>query len=165
MSRLFYRLVNPVVAAVLRSPCHGLQSGNTLLLEYRGRRSGRFFRTPVSYCEIDGAVHCFAGTSHRWWHNLADGDPVIVVLRGRRQRMIPVVSRDDPERIASRLRDFLIAVPRDAPHAGVRLDAHGEPHPGDLLEAARDHVHVRLTGAAGAGASAGDGRSSPQPSR
>jgi hypothetical protein len=144
VSRLLYRLVNPLVSGILRSPLHGLLSSNTLLLEYRGRRSGRLFRTPVSYCEIDGDLHCFAGSGHRWWRNLADGEPIAVVLRGRRLTMAPLVNRDDRELTAARLRDFLIAVPRDAPHAGVRLDEHGHPHPGDIRHAAAHHVHVRL---------------------
>jgi hypothetical protein len=144
VSRLFYRIVNPLVSGVLRSPFHGVLSGNTLLLEYRGRRSGRFFRTPVSYCEVGGALHCFAGTSHRWWRNLAGGEPVTVVLRGRRLIMTPTVNVDDRQRIAARLRDFLLAVPRDAPHSGVRLDERGQPDAADLIEAADRHVHVCL---------------------
>lgn len=145
MSRLFYRIVNPLVSTLLRSPFHGTLSGNTLLLEYRGRRSGRFFRTPVSYCELDGVLHCFAGTSHRWWRNLAAGEPVDVVLRGRRVTMMPAVNADDREVIVARLRDFLRAVPRDAPHSGVRLLDDGEPDAGDLETAADRHVHVLLT--------------------
>ena len=159
MSRLFFRIVNPLVSAVLRSPFHRVLSGNTLLLEYRGRRSGRFFRTPVSYCELDGALHCFAGTGHRWWRNLAAGQPVTVVLRGRRLAATATVNTDDHARIADRLGEFLRAVPRDAPHSGVRLDERGEPHAGDLLEAAPGHVHVLLT------PSGTDAGPVPQPSR
>lgn len=161
MSRLLYRVLNPVVSGLLRSPAHGLLSGNTLLLEYRGRRSGRFFRTPVSYCERDGVLHCFAGRNHLWWRNLAAGEPVDVVLRGRRQTMTPTVNLDDRDMIAARLRDFLLAVPRDAPHSGVRLGAGGEPDAGDLAAAAGRHVHVEL-----AVAMSGRGAGEPaQPSR
>lgn len=41
-------LVNPAVRAVLRSRGHRLLSGNLLLLDYTGRRTGHRFILPVA---------------------------------------------------------------------------------------------------------------------
>lgn len=144
MSRLLYRLINPVVAGVLRSPLHPLLSGNTLLLHYRGRRSGRAYHTPVSYHEHDGEINCFAGREHHWWRNLQQAESVSLRLRGHWLDAVPRVTADAPELLIPRLRDFLRAVPRDAAHSGVRLDRSGEPLAADLAAAAPALVHVAL---------------------
>ena len=44
-----YKVANPVVKALLRSPLHRIASGNVALLHFRGRKSGREFVTPLSY--------------------------------------------------------------------------------------------------------------------
>ena len=55
------RLANPVVRGVLDSPAHRLLSGRLLVLEYRGRRSGRTFRIPLRYAETrDGSLVAIA---------------------------------------------------------------------------------------------------------
>ena len=59
MSKALYSLINPVVKVILRSPLHGLMSRNTILLEFKGRKSGKIYSTPVSYHDTDGALHCF----------------------------------------------------------------------------------------------------------
>lgn len=143
MSALLYRVINPLVVGVLRSPLHPLLSGNTVVVYYRGRRSGRALHTPVSYHQHNGELHCFAGRSHRWWCNLEGGPQVSVLLRGRRMEAVAEVIRDAPAVLLPRLRDFLRAVPRDAAHAGVRLE-NGEPASADLAAAAPALVHVVL---------------------
>jgi hypothetical protein len=76
------RLVNPAVAALLRSPLHGLLSGRVLLLTYTGRRSGRAHTLPVGYVRDGDAVTVYSGV-HGWWRNLRGGAPVSVLLRAR----------------------------------------------------------------------------------
>ena len=47
---LFYRyLLNPAMRGLLRSPMHGLASGNIAILHFKGRKSGRWLKTPLSY--------------------------------------------------------------------------------------------------------------------
>lgn len=161
VSVTYYRVVNPLVTAVLGSPFHRLLSSNTLILHFRGRRSGRRYRTPLSYHERHGILHCFAGVDHRWWRNLEAGEPVEVTLRGRRLCGVPAVTpRDQPAAVAQALADFLRAVPRDAPHSGVRLDGNGEPLAGDLRRAVPRHVHVAIRlsdSAAGSGEASAPG--------
>ena len=40
---------NSFIAWLLRSPLHGLLSGNTLLITVTGRKTGRPITTPVNY--------------------------------------------------------------------------------------------------------------------
>lgn len=53
---VFNTLVNPVIRRLLTSRFHAAVSGRVLLLEYRGRRNGRTYRTPAGYREIDGRL-------------------------------------------------------------------------------------------------------------
>ena len=79
-------VVNPVIAAVLRSPAHQLLSHNMLLLTVTGRRSGKRFTFPVSYVRRAGDtvnIGIVMPESKLWWRNLTDGGaPVTVLLRG-----------------------------------------------------------------------------------
>ena len=45
MANTLYRLINPHVRALLRSPLHGLMSRNTLLLSFNGRKTGKLLST------------------------------------------------------------------------------------------------------------------------
>ena len=71
--KLLYRLVNRVVALVLRSPLHGLVSRRILLLTFVGRRSGRTLAVPLNYVRVDGYIVCFTGPAwSAWWKNGAE---------------------------------------------------------------------------------------------
>ncbi len=142
MSQKLYKVINPIVKRILCSPLHGLMSKNTLLLEFKGRKSGRTLSTPVSYHLESDRIHCFTSKGYRWWRNLVDNPDVTIQLKGQARRGRARVSVDDPDRIASALRAFLIAVPRDAPHAGVGLDQDGQPIARDVTESAKKMVYV-----------------------
>ena len=146
MSQAPYKMINPLVKILLRSPAHGLLSKNTLLLEFTGRKTGRTLSTPVSYAERDGRLHCFTNRNYRWWRNLSDdtGVEIELRLRGKRQRGIATVVADQPEVIASALTDFLMAVPRDAAHAGVRMDEHQRPISADIEAAAKQLIYINI---------------------
>ena len=145
MSDLFFKIINPVVKTLLRSPLHRTMSHNTVLLEFTGHKSGRSLSTPVSYVINDDELQCF--TSHPWWRNLREGKEIALVLKGQRRKGIPTVTVNEPETIAAALAPFLVAVPRDAPHAEVALDANGQPDSADIERAAQRLVlvTVRLT--------------------
>ncbi len=144
MSRGLYRVLNPLVSRLLVSPLHRLLSGNTLLLHYRGRRSGRELTTPVSYHLDDGVAHCFADRHHHWWRNLAPTQPIEVTLGGRRRAATAEVYTEGDVASRRALEAFLTAVPRDARHAGVRLDPRGRPRAEDVAGAVPRLVHVLI---------------------
>ncbi|HSK99309.1 MAG TPA: nitroreductase/quinone reductase family protein [Rubrobacteraceae bacterium] len=77
------RLYNPFVVALLRSPLHGIMSGSTMLITYRGRRTGNEHTTPVNYVEDGDTLLVVSSRDHDWWKNLRGGAPVAVRVRGR----------------------------------------------------------------------------------
>ncbi len=44
-----YKVINPIMGLLLRSPLPGPVGKRLLLLEYTGRKSGKSFRLPVAY--------------------------------------------------------------------------------------------------------------------
>ena len=144
MSKRLYRVINPVVKKILRSPLHGVLSPNTLLLEFTGRKSDRKLSTPVSYHSSGGVAHCFTRKSFVWWKNLNSGEPVYVTIKGKRHLVNPEVEAENSEIKGQALRHFLRAVPRDAPHSGVSLDTNGDPSVHDIHRVVSDMVYVRL---------------------
>jgi F420H(2)-dependent quinone reductase len=78
-------LLNPLVAALLRSPLHPLLSSGMLLLTVTGRRTGRRYGIPVGY-QHDGedlVVMVSEARRKQWWRNYYEPGPVSVRLRGR----------------------------------------------------------------------------------
>jgi len=144
MSNMLYRVINPIVKGLLRSPLHGVMSKNTLLLEFKGRRSGRTLSTPVSYHTKGGHVHCFSSKDYPWWRNLVDADSVALTLRGRRVIGKPSVTIDEPEIMKAALTEFLTAVPRDAAHAGVALDENERPVERQVAKAVAGLVYISI---------------------
>ena len=144
MSRMLYAILNPVVRSILRSPIHGLLSRNTVILEYKGRKSGNTYSTPVSYHAVNGRVHCFTRQEHKWWRNFVDAEDVGLTLRGRSVLGKPTVTADGSPTMQSAFSDFLTAVPRDAPHAGVALDVNGRPVAEDIENAAKTLVFISI---------------------
>ncbi len=79
------RLGNPVVPAVLGSPAHRLLSGRLLVLDYRGGHTGRQYRIPLRYAELDtGELVAVAVRPERkqWWRSVAEPAAASVVRRG-----------------------------------------------------------------------------------
>lgn len=144
MSAALYSVINPVVKFVLRSPVHGLLSRNTLLLEFKGRKSGKSYTTPVSYYEHDGQVDCFTDRNNTWWRNLVDGNEVTLTIRGHRIAGTPSVTLDGSPSMQSALHDFLVATPRDAAFAGIALNADGRPEAADVAKAVQNLVHISI---------------------
>ena len=144
MANILYRLINPPVRWLLRSPLHRLMSQNTLLLEFTGRKSGRALSTPISYYVKDGTAHCFTSRSFAWWRNLTTGKQVRVTIKGHTWQSSPVVESSDYPLMESQLEAFLRAVPRDATHAGVSLDEKGNPNPDDIRRGIPGMVYLKF---------------------
>jgi hypothetical protein len=144
MSKNLYSVINPIVKFILSSPLHGLMSRNTVLLEFKGRKSGRTYTTPVSYRATNGQLHCFTDRANKWWHNLRGGDDVGLTLRGRKMTGKPSVLADGSTQVQTALHDLLIASPRDASHAGVAFDANGRPSASDIARASAGLVFISI---------------------
>jgi hypothetical protein len=144
MASLLYRLINPPVRWLLRSSLHGLMSQNTVLLEFTGRNSGQDLSTPISYYLVDQTAHCFTSRKFGWWRNLTTGQPVHLIVRGQKWQCRPVVESSDHQLMGKQLEEFLRAVPRDADHAGVSIDKHGNPNLDDIDRVIPDMIYLQF---------------------
>jgi hypothetical protein len=98
LPRWMFRVINPVVRILLRSPLHALVSRHLILLTFRGHLSGRQYAVPVAALHREHRLYftCLAA----WWRNLP-GTPVTVQVRGRpcRGTAIRVVDPDEMKAI------------------------------------------------------------------
>ena len=96
--RLLNRLVEPHIRAGWASP--RLVPGGLIVLETRGRRTGRRSRVPLAAIRIDGhvVVSTFRGGRSQWVKNAAADPEVRYWLRGRprKARALVIASRRRP---------------------------------------------------------------------
>lgn len=135
--RRWFAVLNAWMRVLLRSPLHRLRSGRVVLLEFRGRRTGRQFRMPVSYWLTGERVVCLSSAAWaKWWVNLGGAD-VGLWLRGEhRHGRSELVA--DPARRRELVAGFLTHNAHDAHHYGVETDASGAPLPEGLEALAGD---------------------------
>lgn len=139
-----FRFLNPVVAALLRSPLHALMSGDVMLITVTGRRTGRRFTIPVSYTRDGGTVRCFTERQTKWWRNLRGGADVTLRVAGEDRNGRAQAIGDDPERISQALGAFLTRLPRDAVYYDVRLESDQRPDPDDVTRAGKSVILVEV---------------------
>jgi len=139
---LIRRVLNPFMTIVLKSPLHGLVSGNTMLITFTGRKSGNPYTTPVGYIRDGETVLC--STEANWWKNLRGGAKVVLRIRGRDYEGFAAPISGDVPRIAEGLRKFLIQNPSWARFADVSLDEAGIPRSEDLERAAESTTLIEI---------------------
>ena len=140
-----YKIANPFVKALLRSPLHGIASKNVALLHFRGRKSGREFVTPLSYVRENGTVCLLSAHSTRWWMNLREeGTPVSIEIARETLTGKARLWDGDSEALRERVRRYLTALPRDAKVYGIKLDESKRPVEESLAEVAPELVFVEV---------------------
>jgi hypothetical protein len=145
--RLLFKLLNPLMRALLRSPLHRLLSARLLLLTVSGRRTGKCYTIPLGYAQVGRTL--YSGTEGRWATNLCGGAPVTVTLKGDRLSASGAVI-DDVDGMAAAYRAIYAASPGYARalarSAGISFRPGGEV-PRDLVVRAQSasHVVIRTT--------------------
>jgi deazaflavin-dependent oxidoreductase (nitroreductase family) len=133
---------NQIMVWLLNSPLHGMLSGNMMVLNYTGRKSGKAYRLPVGYLHV-GDMLLITSYKHRtWWRNLRGGATVTVRLQGKDIPAHAQVVEDD-QGVAEGLSVFIAGNPQAARMFGVNLDANQQPEPESLRQAVKDRVIVR----------------------
>ncbi len=121
MPNLFLAIANPINKAILRSPLHGLMSKSTMLITFRGRKSGKTYTTPVDYHHMGQSIIAYSWKNRSWWKNLRGGAPVTVRIRGKDlSGTADIVPASQAEMVA----DLRVAYPMlsDAGAARMALD-------------------------------------------
>jgi deazaflavin-dependent oxidoreductase (nitroreductase family) len=115
----------PAIRWSLRRGSGGPMARNLLLLRFRGRRSGRWYTTPVGYARDGDVVVVVTSPAYSWWKNIRDGADVDVRVGGAwREGRARIVGPEDPayeeavalqvrQRGAGMLRGFGVAVGHD----------------------------------------------------
>ena len=121
IENLAYKIANPIVKALLRSPLHKIASGSLTLLHFTGHKSGRHFITPLSYVRKRDTVWLLSAHSTRWWMNLRGGDAAVAleIARTTYTGKARLWETDNTE-LRDRVRDYLSALPRDAKVYGIK---------------------------------------------
>ena len=140
-----YRVLNPVIKAVLRSPLHRLGSKTIALLRFRGRISGREFVTPLSYVRNDQTVWFLSDHSTNWWKNFREGDvPVSIEIARSTVNGTARLWDGDTDELREHVSRYLCALPRDAKVAGIKLDQNKVPIEASLVKVAPTLVMVQV---------------------
>ena len=134
------RLMNPVVAALLRSPLHTVMSRTNLLVTCRGRRTGRIVTLPLRYAQDETGlwIHPARAGKKTWWRNLEGGAPVTVRLRGREVAARAEAVRGDQARVAEGIWTYYRRFPSLAKSMGLSWE------PSSVDRAAARGVMVRI---------------------
>ncbi|HKW72233.1 MAG TPA: nitroreductase/quinone reductase family protein [Candidatus Dormibacteraeota bacterium] len=127
--------LNPVMRRILGGRLHRLASANLMLLNFRGRMSGRSFTTPVSYVQIGDNLYVPGGGA--WWKNLAGG-PVKVRLDGVWLSATPAVISESAAMSAALAR-MIARRPLVGLFTAIRVGHDGLPTPASLERARTRH--------------------------
>lgn len=132
---LFYKILNPAIAGLLRSPLHGIASGNLMLVTFTGRKSGKTYTTPVRYVRKGEDILCFTAPYIPWWRNLTGGAEVALLIDGKSDRYRATALIDETDRIRENLNHYFSVFPGDAMFYGLKLDRQKTLNPVQLEKA------------------------------
>ena len=126
----FQGAANAVIQALLRVPLLSRLAGRRLIvIDVVGRTSGKTYRVPVAYTPHEGAL--LVGTPFPWGRNLRTGEPVTILLKGRRTAADVVVYTDEAD-VAKAYEIMARDNPQFAGFNKIRRDQHGVPDPYDI---------------------------------
>lgn len=99
--------MNPVIKRILPSRFGRRLNRALLLLRFQGRRSGRWYSTPVGYVRADDRCILVTSRAYSWWKNVRDGADVEVLVDGQwyraHARVVPPPDPDYDEIVAQQV--------------------------------------------------------------
>jgi len=140
-----FKIMNPVMKGLLRSPLHRLLDGTLVLLTYTGRKTGRQYTIPIGYF-VWGEGELLSFSSARWWTNLRGSAPLTLLLKGRRVHAVPTVI-EEHEAVIDTLEEFIKRLgPRATRRLPIGLPRDREPTRDDLRNVPRGIalIHFRI---------------------
>ena len=141
----FWFLVNPFVVLLARSPLHFIISNQVLVIQFKGRRSGKSYLVPVSYHEHESSYTCVTLRSNIWWRNLKDISHTRIWLQGKLTDVQIDLEFNNDQIVEKTLRDLVTNNKVDAYFAKIKLNKDGSPDLDDLSNAAKLHTVLKFT--------------------
>ena len=138
-------LINPVVALLSRSPIHFLISHQVLVIQFKGRKSGKQYLVPVSYHEHESTYTCVTLRSNIWWRNLKEVSHTKIWLKGKLKNAQIDLEFNNDQIVESTLRDLVTNNRVDAYFAKIKLNKDGSPDSDDLIQAGKIHTVLKFT--------------------
>jgi len=140
-----WRLINPLVVFILRSPLHFLASKNLIFITFQGRKSKKTFNIPVSYHREGNDLIALTLKQNLWWKNLRMLNRTQITLLGKKEYVELKIIDQDMQFIKEKMRELIIEKPIDAYFAKVKLDKNKLPLEEDLIEASQKHIVLKFT--------------------
>jgi len=140
-----WRLINPLVVFILRSPLHFLASKNLIFITFQGRKSKKTFNIPVSYHREGNDLIALTLKQNLWWKNLRMLNRTQITLLGKKEDVGITIVVQDTQFIKEKMRELIIEKPIDAYFAKVKLDNNKLPVEEDLVEASQKHIVLKFT--------------------
>ena len=138
-------LINPFVALLARSPLHFIISNQVLVIQFKGRRSGKSYLVPVSYHEHESSYTCVTLRSNIWLWNLKDISHTQIWLQGKLTDVQIDLEFNNDQIVENTLRDLVTNNKVDAYFAKIKLNKNGSPDLDDLSNAAKLHTVLKFT--------------------
>lgn len=146
LESLAYKIANPFIKALLRSPLHRQMSASVAILHFRGHKSGRERDTPLSYVREDGTVFLLSAQTTVWWKNLREeGTPVTLEIARETLHGKAKLWEGDSYALRARVHRYISALPRDAKFYAIELDENQQPVEESLAKVAPELVFVEIT--------------------
>jgi hypothetical protein len=137
-----FKIINPMMSFLLRSPLHSVLSDSLMLITFTGRKSGKRFTTPVRYIKKGDTVRCFTAAENQWWRNLREGARVSLLIKRESAEYDAKASFDNLEYIKEQLLSYLALFPEDAAYHEIRLNKDKSLNAEDLELAATKAIVV-----------------------
>ena len=140
-----WRLINPFVSLIARSPFHFIISHQLLVVQFQGKKSGKKYLVPLSYHKHGSSYTCVTLRSNIWWKNLRNLSHGNIWLKGKLVDVEMSLEFTDDHLIEETLRDLVTRNRIDAFFANVKLQKDGMPVKEDLTKAAKLHTVLKFT--------------------
>ena len=127
---------------LLKSPLHVMISENTMIVYFKGRKSGKAYHVPIDYLRINDTLLTVSFKERTWWRNLRGGANVTILLKGKLVPAHALVVEDNQE-VAEGLKEFIGQNQQAVRIFGVKLGVNGQPELESLQQAAKKRVIVR----------------------
>ena len=144
--QLLLNAVNPVLRVAIGLPVVGSSLKDFMVMNFKGRKSGRRFSIPVSAHHLDGDLYAILEAG--WKHNFAEGAPVDVVHAGKTTPMHGLLITDPTTVADIALRVATAYGPKKAQRStGLKFTSGTIPSRDEFVEAAmRLHIAaIKLT--------------------